>query len=111
VYTSEATLCLQSSLNLSTLLGLNLDTEGTRAKEEFTKDTLQKKKIHCKARLCTFEEEDRGRCFFAFYCVGKTSEGGVLRYSAGGGRGCSFEVASNTEFAICPRILNFSTSK
>lgn len=30
------------------------------------------KKIHCKARLCTLEEEDRGRCcYFAFYCVAK----------------------------------------
>lgn len=45
LYTSKATLCLQPSLNLSTLLGLNLDTEGTRAKEEFTKDTAQEKKL------------------------------------------------------------------
>lgn len=71
MYTSEATLCLQPSLNLSTLLGLNLYTEGTRAKEELRKIPCRKKNL-CKARLCTFHEEDRGRCFFAFYCVGKS---------------------------------------
>ena len=88
LYTSEATLCLQPSLNLSTLLGLNLDTEGTRAKEEFTKDTAQEKKITAKIVRARFRKRI-GDVVSALSVALEKSSGkeGVLRCSAGGGRG------------------------